>query len=332
MVPCVKEGGDGQHSIIIRAKDGRKPVVLKFDGPWNDDYRSEAFQREYTLLAKLKGQDGIVQILGEQQVVEAEVRASADGPGLPYLLRYFPMEEAPTDMAAVIYSGERTDKIMGQLLLFRAACRGVARLHRNGICHRDLKPGNLLVFGPNEVKVGDLGCARELGEGVKGILEAYDFPRGDVRYTAPELLCVARECDRGFLDGDLYSLGTILFELITGRVFGDYVYSLEYLRDLARAFGTMPRASREDIFGELLPSIIEAHPLPRLVDLTRMIPPMIPPSIENRLERLYRGLTEPRAERRLSSFDRVFGQMEIITRVLRYEEKRRQGGPNRRSV
>jgi serine/threonine protein kinase len=214
--PLNLESGEGQNSLILRALDGRRPIILKVDLPWNNSYRKRAFEREYEILSRFKGEEGVVEVLGGMERIQLQVRAEQGGITLPYVIRYFPMEMARHDLAEVIYSQSERKTLLNKIILYRAACRSVSRLHRNSICHRDLKPSNLLIFGENNVKLGDLGTARQLGEGVQGILDTYDFPRGDVRYTAPELLCVTRECDRGFLDGDLYSLGAILFELVTG--------------------------------------------------------------------------------------------------------------------
>lgn len=316
--PLGPDGGKGQNSLVFKAREGKRWLVLKFSGPWNDSYRRRAFEREYALLRKLKGQDGIVNLKGEMERIERQVKSSEDGVFLPYVLQYFPMEMARTDVSTLIYSGSMRRSILHMLVLFRATCRSVRRLHWNKICHRDLKPQNLLVFGSDNIKLGDLGTARELGEGVVGILETYDFPRGDILYTAPELLCVARECDEGFLDGDLYSLGTILFEMVTGRVYGQYVYSLEYIRELAAVFRSMEPSSRTEIFEDLLPDIISSHPVPRLSDLGGNIPR----SIVGNLERLYKGLTELHVEKRSKwNFERIFMELDIMIRILRWERR-----------
>jgi serine/threonine protein kinase len=263
----------------------------------------------------LRGKWEVIQLRGGLERIELSV-PSGGGVNLPYVLVYFPLERAKADLEAIIYSGSQL-KILRLLLLFRAAVRSVRRLHANKICHRDLKPSNLLVFRTDLIKVADLGSAREIGEGAKGILDKYDFCRGDIRYTAPELICVARECDQGFLDGDFYSLGAILFEMVTSKIFGDFVYTFEYLRRLGNIFRMMPALSREDMFRNLLPSIISSHPMPKLSDITKRTPA----SISTRLDNLYKKLVEPNSEKRLNNFEELFTELEIMIRILRYEEK-----------
>lgn len=319
IVPLSDAGGAGQNSLVFKAKKGRRNIILKFNGPWSDEYRRRSFEREFTLLDKLRGEKGVIQILGKLEHIKLQVSAEDGGVLLPYTLTYYPMEMARTDVATMIHSRDRQYSVLEMLILFRAACRGVRRVHNLTICHRDLKPSNLFVFGPEIVKIGDFGTARQLGESTRGILDTYDFPRGDVLYTAPELLCGVRECDEGFLDGDLYSLGTILFEMLTGRVFGNLVYSLEYLRELAATFTGIKATSREEMFQKILPDIIESHPLPNLWDITTDIPR----SILERLDMLCKNMTDARVDRRwrLCDYDRLFGQLEILIRILKWEQK-----------
>jgi serine/threonine protein kinase len=318
VVPLDEDGGKGFFSIVFLAKRGKKRIVLKFCGPWADEYRTRGFHREYNILSKLRGQNGIVTINGDLEKIPIDVYANGGRIRLRLTLEYFEMERARTDVSSLIYSGKLEGKYLRIITLFGSACRAVQRLHSKRICHRDIKPGNLLVFGYDNVKIGDFGTARELGEGKPGLLENYDFSRGDMCYTAPEMLCVSREYDQGFIDGDIYSLGATLFEMVTGRIYGDYVYSLEYLSKLARVFREIPGNQRNGVFSQLLPSIIESHPTPRLMELTEDIPP----SIEKRLETVYRKLTDPRAEVRSRwGFSQTFSEIEIMKRILRWEQK-----------
>ena len=311
----------GQNSLVFKARDGRYPIILKFNGSWNNDiYRREAFEREYVLMKLLSGKKGVIQLRGDLERIEFPVQAVSNGPILRYEIVYFPMEVARVDLATLIYLGSKKQSILRLLTIFRSLCRSLKVLHENNICHRDLKPSNVFFFNTENVKIGDLGCARQLGEGVPSLLEVYHGPRGDIRYTAPELICLAKECDEGFLAGDFYSLGAILFEVVTGRIYGDYVYTLENLAKLKAMFSIMPATSREDIFDKLLPDIIAAYPPPPLSEITGKIPA----SIIYNLEGLYKRLIELRVEKRLVNFNTILRELEIMIRILRYEQKARR--------
>ncbi|MBN1224315.1 MAG: protein kinase, partial [Candidatus Aminicenantes bacterium] len=93
----------------------------------------------------------------------------------------------------------------------KQVCTGLMEAHRMGIVHRDLKPGNIMIENDGQAKIMDFGIARSLhsrGLTVEGMIV------GTPEYMSPEQVN-GEEVDQR---SDIYSLGAVLFEMITGRV------------------------------------------------------------------------------------------------------------------
>jgi len=95
--------------------------------------------------------------------------------------------------------------------IVRDAARGLAAAHDLGIVHRDLKPDNVLLTPTGEVKLADFGLAYSCGS--QRITASGTF-LGTPQYSSPE------QCEGGFVGraSDLYSLGVVLYELLTGEL------------------------------------------------------------------------------------------------------------------
>lgn len=97
------------------------------------------------------------------------------------------------------------------IFIAKQVCDGLAEAHRLGVVHRDLKPGNIMIDREGNAKIMDFGIARSIS--VKGITGA-GVMIGTPEYMSPEQV-EGKEVDQR---SDLYSLGVILYEMVTGRV------------------------------------------------------------------------------------------------------------------
>jgi serine/threonine protein kinase/Tfp pilus assembly protein PilF len=93
----------------------------------------------------------------------------------------------------------------------KQVCAGLAEAHRLGVVHRDLKPGNIMIDKGGNAKIMDFGIARSLH--AKGITGA-GMMIGTPEYMSPEQV-EGKDVDER---SDIYSLGIILYEMLTGRV------------------------------------------------------------------------------------------------------------------
>ena len=91
------------------------------------------------------------------------------------------------------------------------ACRGLDYAHRNGVVHRDVKPGNLLVSDADVVKLADFGIARATDQ---SSITQVGSVLGTAAYLAPEQ---ARGEEAG-PRADIYSLGVVAYQLLSGRL------------------------------------------------------------------------------------------------------------------
>jgi serine/threonine protein kinase/Tfp pilus assembly protein PilF len=97
------------------------------------------------------------------------------------------------------------------IFIAKQVCEGLAEAHRLGVVHRDLKPGNVMIDKEGNAKIMDFGIARSIS--VKGITGA-GVMIGTPEYMSPEQV-EGKEVDQR---SDIYSLGIILYEMLTGQV------------------------------------------------------------------------------------------------------------------
>ena len=98
--------------------------------------------------------------------------------------------------------------------IMSGVCQGLAHAHENGIVHRDIKPSNVLLDANKEPKIGDFGLARPVGTDHAQGGQIYGTPG----YTAPEVINAPLSVNHR---ADIFSIGVLIHELITGRLPAD---------------------------------------------------------------------------------------------------------------
>lgn len=185
--------GEGSFSVVYRAWDNRldRFVAIKVPRPDGDEHR---FRTEARSLARVD-HPGVVQIYD----------VIVDGP-----LHYIVLEYVGGgDLRQCLLDGGLSESDSVQFL--RNAAAAVAAAHDQQVLHRDLKPSNILLDATQQPRVTDFGLARLLED--KERRSGPGDLLGTVEYMAPD-----QALGNASPRSDVYSLGVILFEMLTGRL------------------------------------------------------------------------------------------------------------------
>lgn len=309
--------GDGNFSLVFKALDNstNRKVALKFFNPlcMNDEYRARCFDRESEILLILQGQRDILQLVEPR--TELRLRLTENVSGIPVQISYLFLttELADSNILHYIYADEVTST--RSLQFFRAMCRAVQRIHTRSICHRDIKPENFFRIGRHEVHLGDFGTARILDDSIPPLSVDYFSFRGDKRYTAPEQCVFVDDTTSLFKNGDMYSLGAVLFEMFTKQPLYQLIFSDRFHFDLSQHFEFISPENREIVYNSIMPDIVRSRSLPNIDDFDSPIPACI----KVRLDRLYKQLACLDYKYRTSDFSTVFHQINMCTGILEKE-------------
>ncbi|MCB1233244.1 MAG: serine/threonine protein kinase, partial [Verrucomicrobiae bacterium] len=131
---------------------------------------------------------------------------------------FFAMELIKDGRTIREFCDENDSSIEERISLIQTVCRTVQHAHRQGVIHRDLKPSNILVSGKGDggIKVIDFGIAKASAGTVLTDLTIQtiaDRPMGTPAYMSPEQFAGGGEVDTR---SDVFSLGVVLYELLTG--------------------------------------------------------------------------------------------------------------------
>lgn len=191
--------GKGGMALVFRATDLRTGhnVAVKILRPEfnNDKEFLERFQRE-ALAASKVSHHNIVNLLdvGEEE-------------GCRYLVMEYMRGRTLKEIIAE--KGRLPESVAAQIAI--RILSALQHAHNNGIIHRDIKPQNILVNSEGHIKVADFGIARVAGSKT---LSKGDSVMGSVHYFSPE----QARGDNVTYASDIYSVGVVMYEMLTGRV------------------------------------------------------------------------------------------------------------------
>ena len=245
------EGGMGEVYLADDTSLGRKVAIKLVKRGFGRANLLRHFRHEERILAALN-HPNIARLYG----------AGATNDGVPYFVMEYVAGERLDQ-----YCDERRLPLQERLQLFRKICSAVAYAYRHLIIHRDLKPANIRVTSEGEPKLLDFGIAKLLESDDTRMLGQSVTLAGAMtpEYASPEQI-------RGepmTTASDVYSLGVVLYELLTGR---------------------KPYRLTSNSAGEISSAITTESPLrpsQAVAERARQIPPVSPSEIAN--PKLLRG-------------------------------------------
>ncbi|UCC31400.1 MAG: serine/threonine protein kinase, partial [Phycisphaerales bacterium] len=205
----ISEIGRGGMGVVYEAlqTSTKRTVALKvmLAGPFASRAGRRRFQREVELTARLQ-HPGIVRVLESGETSTGQPYYAMD------YVRGVPLAE---------WLGAEQPDVRATLGLFIELCEAVHDAHRHGVIHRDLKPGNVLVDAEGRPHILDFGLARATDrapadENLTAYVSLPGQVLGTLRYLSPEQAAgTSEQIDER---ADVYALGVMLFEALTGSL------------------------------------------------------------------------------------------------------------------
>ncbi|NQV35906.1 MAG: serine/threonine protein kinase, partial [Phycisphaeraceae bacterium] len=206
LLSVLGEGGYGIVYLAEQERPMRRRVALKIIKPGMDSKE---------VLARFESERQALALLDHAHIARVFTSGATDA-GRPY----FVMEHVD-GLPITEYCDQHQLSIEDRLRLFQQICEAVQHAHQKGIIHRDLKPSNILVSTQNDLpvsKIIDFGVARAISQPLtdRTLYTERGQMVGTPEYMSPEQADMAFEG----IDtrSDVYSLGAVLYELLTGTL------------------------------------------------------------------------------------------------------------------
>ncbi len=193
----VAEGGMG---VIYKAEHPTlgRPVILKRLTLAGGEGAAARFRREARIMMSFRN-DAIVD-------VHDHFRAGSSW--------YIVMEYVDGVSLDALIRGRGALPSEAALLILLECARALKYAHDKGVVHRDVKPSNILISRKGEVKLTDFGIATARDDEGSTALTSTGVTLGTVAYMSPEQIESSRDVDKR---SDIYSLGVMLYEMVTGK-------------------------------------------------------------------------------------------------------------------
>jgi len=205
LVRKLGRGGQGEVYEAIQKATSRRTAIKLVDVQQSDS-RQRRFEREVELAASLR-HPGIVSVLHCERVDHkrcALIMEYVDG---------LPIGEWASSIEFGHAAHGHREVVRIKLRALAAVCEAVHYAHSRGVVHRDLKPDNILVQPDGSVRIVDFGIAKRTDDPIT-VTPDGGFS-GTLAYAAPEQISAGN--DRIDVRTDLYSLGVLMYEILSGR-------------------------------------------------------------------------------------------------------------------
>lgn len=199
----VSELGRGGMGVVYKAFEPalNRHVAIKELSPSlaHDPQLVERFLREARSMAALS----------DPHIIQIFYIGTDEATSQPF----FAMEYVEGDSLSTLLKRDGKLGVDNALKILHQTAQGLAAAHDRGVIHRDIKPGNLMLSQRGQVKIADFGIALTTADISKKLTSTGEFV-GTPGYLSPEV-CLGKPVDQR---SDIFSLGIVLFEMLSGRI------------------------------------------------------------------------------------------------------------------